>query len=432
MRSRGSDELQRRAFLIGGGRTAMAAIAAATGGPGVLFARDQTPPASALEGRLADVIAAYDAQGNHRTATPADNASAEWLATQVRQAGAEPSLEPFTLSRVDPLSCYVRIADRRVDGVPLFDATFTGANGVRGTLGLIGSDAEIGLAETEPSRLTQPGSEAQRARLAAVREARHKAVILITRGARPGLFLLNAPAFKAPLGPPVLQISSTEAEWLKSQAQQGAEVGLVVHVERIPAQAFNVVVQIAGSDPRLAPLVITTPRSGWWQCASERGGGIACWLETIRLLATEKPARDCLFVAMSGHELGGLGGQAYLDRHKDLAKRALAFIHFGANIGAPRQPNLIQASDDALEQWAVAAMEREGLTVNRKAAHDATPLGEAAIFKHAGGRYVAPVCDSDVFHNQADRWPDTVDVAALARYARAFANGALQLAQQRG
>jgi hypothetical protein len=77
-------------------------------------------------------------------------------------------------------------------------------------------------------------------------------------------------------------------------------------------------------------------------------------------------------------------------------------------------------------------MEREGLTVNRKAAHDATPFGEAAIFKRASGRYVAAVCDSDVFHNQADRRPDPVDVAALARYARAFAYGALQLAQQRG
>jgi hypothetical protein len=41
------------------------------------------------------------------------------------------------------------------------------------------------------------------------------------------------------------------------------------------------------------------------------------------------------------------------------------------------------------------------------------------------------VCDSDVFHNQADRWPDAVDVALLARNASAFANGALELAQQR-
>jgi Peptidase family M28 len=417
--------MRRREFmsLLGG-------TAAAVGVRKILFARDQTPP-DALEGRLARIIATYDSQGNHRTATSADNASAEWLAKQVRQAGAEPSLEPFTLSRVDPLSCYVRSGGRRIDGVPLFDASFTGDDGVRGTLGPIGSDADIGLAETEPSRLTQPGSEVQRARLAEVRKARHQAVILITRGTRLGLFLLNAPAFKAPVGPPVLQVSSVEAEWLKAKAQLRAEVALVSHVERTPAQAFNVVTQIAGSDPSLAPLVITTPRSGWWQCASERGGGIACWLETIRLVAAERPARDCFFVAMSGHELGGLGGQAYLDHRGDLAKRALAFIHFGAKIGAPRQPNVIQASDDALEQWAVAAMEREGLAVNRRAAHDATPFGEAAIFKRAGGRYVAPVCDNDVFHNQADRWPDAVDVAALARYARAFANGALQLAQQR-
>jgi len=40
------------------------------------------------------------------------------------------------------------------------------------------------------------------------------------------------------------------------------------------------------------------------------------------------------------------------------------------------------------------------------------------------------VCGSNVYHNVADRWPEAVDVAILARYARAFANGALELAQQ--
>jgi len=32
--------------------------------------------------------------------------------------------------------------------------------------------------------------------------------------------------------------------------------------------------------------------------------------------------------------------------------------------------------------------------------------------------------------NPADRWPESIDVSNLARYARAFATGVLQLAQQ--
>ena len=177
--------MHRRAFLAAGGCTAVATLAATTGGPNLLFARDRTPSSDALEQRIADVIAAFDAQGNHRTGTPVDNASAEWLARQVQQLGAEPELEPFALSRVDPQSSYLRIADRRIDGVPLFDATFTDGEGVRGRLGPLGSDAEIGLAETVPVTVADP--LIGQAALAEVRRSRHKAVVLLTRGSQPGL-----------------------------------------------------------------------------------------------------------------------------------------------------------------------------------------------------------------------------------------------------
>jgi hypothetical protein len=127
------------------------------------LARDRVLSSIALEQGLADVIAAYNAQGNHRTGTPVDDASGEWLARQLQEIGAKAELEPFPLSRVDPKSCYLRIADRRIEGVPLFDAAFAEGDGVRGKLGPLGSDAEIGLAKTEPfsflePRSAQPGS----------------------------------------------------------------------------------------------------------------------------------------------------------------------------------------------------------------------------------------------------------------------------------
>jgi hypothetical protein len=152
----------------------------------------------------------------------------------------------------------------------------------------------------------------------------------------------------------------------------------------------------------------------------------------MRTLAAARPARDCLFVACSGHEIGFLGMDEYTKARPDLIGRAHAWIYFGASIGAPRQPNLIHASDAALEQWTVAAMAKEGLDVNGKAEHGTVPRGEIGAVHRGGGRYVAVVCGTDVFHHAADRWPDEVDVAILARYASAFAKGASELAQKPG
>jgi len=107
-----------------------------------------------LEERVESVLKAYDAQGDHRTGTEVDNASAHWLADQIRRLGIEALLEPFAVSRVDPQRAYARIGDRRIEGVPVFDGAFTSRDGVRGRLGPLGSDAEIGLAETSPARVS--------------------------------------------------------------------------------------------------------------------------------------------------------------------------------------------------------------------------------------------------------------------------------------
>ena len=347
----------------------------------------------------------------------------------MQRLGVESSLEPFALSRVDPQSCYLRIGNRRIDGIPLFDAAFTNDQGVHGKLGLLGSDAAIACLEIGPLQLADPRAEHQGA-IAKARQGQHKGVVLVTRGRRPGLFLSNALAFKNPSGPPILQVSNAEGEWLRQQVQAQAEATLVVQASRAPSQAFNVTGTVSGSSRNLAPLIFMAPRSAWWQCVSEQGCRMACWLEIMRALVAGKPTRDCLFVALSGHELGVLGMDAYMERRPDLVRRALAWIFLGSSIGAPRQPNLIQASDDVLEQWIVAAIKKEGITVDQTAPHHSPARGEASVIQQGGGRFVTVACDSEVYHSVADRWPDAVDVAALARYAKAFADGALQLARQ--
>ena len=420
--------MKRRALLVSGGPALVLALAGRATPSSVQSTRkDSQDSSDTFEQRIAAVIQDYDAQGNHRTGTEVDSASAHWLASRLRYLGMEPSLEPFTLSRIDPQSCYLRVAGRRIDSLPLFDAGFTGSEGVHGRLGRLGS--EIAVIESEPPNFSDPGVE-QREHVQDARHSQHKAIVVLTRGARPGLFLINAGAFNTPFGPPMLQISSAEGPWLKEQAELHVEATLVAEVKRTTTQAYNVTAKLSGSNSTLAPLVFMVPRSGWWQCASEQGSRLACWLEVARALATTKPARDSFFVAFSGHEVGFLGVDPYIERYPDLLTRAHAWLFFGSDIGAPGQPNVIHASDDALEQWAVTALEKQGLRVNRKVRHDSRARGEVSAVQQGGGRFVTVACDTEVFHNIADRWPQAVDVGAVARYAKAFARGTLQHASR--
>ena len=383
-------------------------------GQATLLAQDNPAPRDSQK-RVAHIIRAYEEQGFHRTGTKVDQISGDWLAAEVRQSGLTPAREIFTISRVDPVTASLSITGRRIEGVVLFDGGFTDAAGVSGRLGPLASDAPIGLTEIAPNTAgVGPLAEARR-------QNRHRAIVVVTRGGRPGLCPSNAESFLHSFGPPVLQVSSEEAEALAGLADHGSEVTLIACVKRTPASAFNVTASIEGTDRTLPPLVIMTPRSGWWRCASERGGGIACWLELMRAMHDIQPARDVLFVASSGHELGQLGIEVYAERHSGLIKHSRAWIHFGANIGAAQDAgNTIQASDDEMERIMAERIAAAGLAIDRRVPRGVIPGGEAGVVHRGGGRYMSIIGRNALFHNPADRGPEAIDPGVIARFAAGF------------
>jgi len=251
----------------------------------------------------------------------------------------------------------------------------------------------------------------------------------VTRGARPGFCPSNADSFLQPFGPPVLQVASEEGPFLAECARRNSKALLTTHVERTQVEAFNVVTTVSGKNKGPAPLVVMTPRSGWWACASERGGGLACWLEIMRAMRDAKPVRDILFVASSGHELGHLGLDAFIARRPGLVPAAKAWIHLGANIGAAQGPGTnLQASDDEMESMMAEAMSKAGLKIDRRLPRGTLPRGEAENVHRGGGRYVSIIGDNDLFHNTSDRGADTVDLNVIERFAGAAAVVATALA----
>jgi hypothetical protein len=218
---------------------------------------------------------------------------------------------------------------------------------------------------------------------------------------------------------------------LQEHAAKRADVQLVATATRSPADSFNVVATVPGASRSggRPPLVVMTPRSGWYSCASERGGGIVCWLELLRTFHRAPLSRDVVFVASSGHEIGYLGIRTFVANRPAIVKEAEGWMHFGANIGAGVVPdaaagNTVQASDDGSEALLVKTLTASQLPIGRRVPRGTVPGGEAGVVHRGGGRYVSVIGANALFHNPGDRGVQAVNVAAVAQFISAFAETA--------
>ena len=366
-------------------------------------------------GRAAAWLKGWDSHGFHRTGTVGDEAGAAWLAAEAAKLGVTPTAEEFALHRLDPIAAYLEIGPSRIAAVPVFDAPATGAGGVSGRLGLAGSTAAIGVVELSPHAVYGPQYEELRG------EARHEALVIVCKGMRPGLGLLNAERFRTPYGAPAIHVGSEAREIVFAAAARGADARLVAESRRTPARAPNVVVTIPGREPQRAPVVVMTPRSSWWQSTAERGGGLVCWLETLRALIAAPPMPNVVFTANSGHELGHLGLDDFLARRpgweRSPAEGGALWAHYGANIGAIGGELSILSADPDLAARMAAELTRAGHPPARVAPPSLVPSGETRDIHRAGGRYLTLVGSNPWFHLPEDRWPEAVDPGAIARIA---------------
>jgi len=380
-----------------------------------------------LKARIADVIYEYSDQGNHRTGTRVDHASADWLVSRIRSLDVEATESSFFFKRIDIEEASFSFAGLVVAGVPLFDCLYTDAKGVNGSVGEVGSKADIGVAMSLPFASSPSGQAIHSARLA----NRHKAIIVVTDDSLPtdGVAMLNAEDFRKPFGPPVLQVASRYWPEMQAAMSAGSSGKVVVHCQYVEANARSIGAVIEGKQPELPPLVIMTPRSGWWRCASERGGGIACFIEIMRGIKEEDRNRSVIFTANTGHELGHTGLDQYLHDNQSLIGGASIWIHLGANFAAKIGPGVrLQFSDEAARQALRPYLKSNLIEAASETSLGERPLGEARNIHDGGGRYISILGQNGLFHHPADVWPEAVNLEDTTRWVNAFVQLAIELA----
>jgi hypothetical protein len=246
--------------------------------------------------------------------------------------------------------------------------------------------------------------------------------VIVCAGERSGLGLLNAERFRNPYGAPAIHVSS---EAVLSGAARAEHARLVSESRYVAASARNVVVSIRGSRRSFTRVVVMTPRSSWWQSTAERGGGLVCWLETLRALVAAPPACDVIFTANSGHELGHIGLDDFMVRRpgweRPISDGGATWVHFGANIGATDGVLSLQSASDDLRQLTGTELAHAGQALGVVAPKTLVPTGETRDVHRAGGRYVTLVGSNPLFHLPDDRWPHAVDADAVTRVAAAAA-----------
>jgi len=279
-------------------------------------------------------VETYCALGDHRTASIGDNATTNWLKWKFENLGYNVETPQVPLALFQPTDCRVICGGSEFEAFPAWPVITTSKEGIRAPLALAGSsDLQGKIVVMSPtyrygSSLTIRGFGDQAMQLASRGAV---GVIIVTEGPTGEIIGLNAYPGKFHWDIPVVLVAGRDGDAVRALAKRGEPANFILTADVDPdATAGNVVARRRG---RGKTVVVSTPKSGWFTCAGERGSGMAIFLALAQTLAKNSKI-DLMFVATTGHEIEGAGGEHFLEDHAPKPKDVRLWLHIGANIAS--------------------------------------------------------------------------------------------------
>ncbi|WEK43893.1 MAG: hypothetical protein P0Y64_03425 [Candidatus Sphingomonas colombiensis] len=320
------NETSRRGFLmVSAALPATAAVAKVAAGP-----RD----------RVQADLEKYIGFGIKRSGGAGDTACGEWLQSELEQAGYKVERQNFAVPFFEATRAELTCGDVKATVWPQPIVTTTGADGDSGPLVRVDAaghaDAPlagaIALVDLPFGRWSTAIAKAVREPVSAAFAAGAKAVVVITNGPTGKIIALNADGRKPMFPGPVALLAPEDARPFLAAAMRRERATLHIAGHGGQRPAFNFVGRIDRGKPRW--LAVSTPRSGWFGCAGERGGGVASWLWLARWASKAVRNYNIAFICNTGHEYEYLGAAEALKAIAPKPAETHFWLHLGANVAS--------------------------------------------------------------------------------------------------
>lgn len=404
-------------------RAMLAGLGAWAGRAGIATAATDPLAGSAL---YADVKT-YVGLGEHRTGTAGDEATSAWMEQALRAAGYAVERQGFDYPVFELKRADLTLGEARIEGFPYWTPKVTPDGGLEGPLALVARPGQIALVDLAPG--AGAGLDAPPPKEISDAVARGASgVVAITETPLGELAALNRNPKAAPWSAPVLLVAGREGQALKAAAAAGQTVVVRLEGRTVVRSAHNIVGRRKRSGKEL---VVSTPKSGWFHCAGERGSGIAIWLGLARWLAAASD-HNLTVVAASGHEFDGYGAHLFTQTLAPKPADTKLWLALGANVAVydfalkdgriERQPGpptarTLGCSGELVPLAASAFARQPGYAKPLNLDVQGAP-GELATFRELGYRPLVGLVAASLLHHTRRDLEDVTDAAMLEPVAR--------------
>jgi len=291
-------------------RSLLRSIALTAGGAALeplLHAQNAPPAVDAVTARIHGDLQKHAGFGSKRSATPGDLQTAEWIAQRLGTYGYKISMHDFPAPFLVERSSRLTSEGMSLNLYPQTPAATTTSKGVTGRLALIRNTADAAATKGKIAFLVLnsarhaalgKGNAGIGGTIKAAASAGALGVVIVTTGPSGEAILLNAPEDQV-MPVPVAIMAPKNSKSFQDAAAAGAEATFVLDGEETERNSTNLIGRLERG-PRW--IVISTPRSGWFDCVGERGTGTSVFLELAALAVDRFPTHSIHLVNAGAHE----------------------------------------------------------------------------------------------------------------------------------